>query len=815
MRIKDREKYNILPEALDYSKLRELGIKYLQEMTGNLWRDFNPHDPGVTILELLCYSLVDLGYRTSFEMRDLLTKRDGVHPETDNSFFQAHEILPCGPVTMEDYRKLIMESLPSVRNVTFKPVEKVIERKCGVGSSQTRVGGFYRVLVELNDDCGSEPIRRIVGKDSMGRYVKSYKENPELWHRVTILNLLLKHRNLCENFRLDDVVILKPLKVGVCANIEIKRGAESQNILSQINERLQAYVSPSLRYHSLSEMVAKGKTPEEIYQAENPKYGFIDRDELRRFEQRRTLYTSDVLALIMGVDGVKSVSHLNFIVEDQHLPFVNQDFDCSLSLCECDDQHALSFQSNSSTDSPLNRVTLFVGGLPLYVDADGGTRAGEKEYKAVDVVYPLPDGTNRQTDRYYSIQELFPEIYKLGKRFRLGEDGLSKQPKAFERLQLKAYLLIFEQLIADYQAQLTSIGKLLSWETEQGEPGFAPTYSRKVLSDDEVADFSLILDEENYRSHLLGRVECDLKRRGRVLDHLLARFGEEFEGYSIRKGTDAKLAGFCLKPAIGDKCGLLSNYAQESLRRTQSIDYTDDFFDYHWEYSPVEKRIMRKLGIDIDKESPPKRLSPKYSRRRLKKGEVYYFDDNSGGAYKDVFGIHIIEHVLLASVDLLDDGTFLRLSEDRQGRRMAEDPYTMQLTVVVPGWLDVCQRYEFRLMVEKTITDELPAHVAAKVCWVDPYVMMRVEDAYDAYLKTLKNDAFRPDADGKDLKEALAALVSEMDGIRNIYPPVVLGLGGDANRVVRLNYSALGEDGCSSSSGANWRFKNATKNVNE
>jgi len=58
--------------SLDYDALRALGISYIEKYSGNQWTDYNYHDPGVTILEQLCYALTDLGYRTDFSVTDVL-----------------------------------------------------------------------------------------------------------------------------------------------------------------------------------------------------------------------------------------------------------------------------------------------------------------------------------------------------------------------------------------------------------------------------------------------------------------------------------------------------------------------------------------------------------------------------------------------------------------------------------------------------------------------------------------------------------------------------------------------------------------------
>jgi len=88
-----------LPEYMNFSEMRKKGIEYLQKSSGKIWTDYNVHDPGVTILEVLCYALTDLGFRTSFKMNDLLTQKNDTHPQIEDSLIQAHEILSCNPIT--------------------------------------------------------------------------------------------------------------------------------------------------------------------------------------------------------------------------------------------------------------------------------------------------------------------------------------------------------------------------------------------------------------------------------------------------------------------------------------------------------------------------------------------------------------------------------------------------------------------------------------------------------------------------------------------------------------------------------------------
>ena len=59
-------------KSMDYEYLRKKGIEFAQTLSGKTWTDYNEHDPGVTILEQLCFAMTDLGYRTNFSIEDIL-----------------------------------------------------------------------------------------------------------------------------------------------------------------------------------------------------------------------------------------------------------------------------------------------------------------------------------------------------------------------------------------------------------------------------------------------------------------------------------------------------------------------------------------------------------------------------------------------------------------------------------------------------------------------------------------------------------------------------------------------------------------------
>ncbi|MEC8883236.1 MAG: hypothetical protein VYD98_01155, partial [Bacteroidota bacterium] len=99
-------------DDLDFEFLRKSGIAYIESLSSKLWTDYNSHDPGITILEVLCYSLTDLGQRMSLPIETLIANKQ---EDSIDQFHKASDILSCKPVTHLDYRKLFID-VPGVRN---------------------------------------------------------------------------------------------------------------------------------------------------------------------------------------------------------------------------------------------------------------------------------------------------------------------------------------------------------------------------------------------------------------------------------------------------------------------------------------------------------------------------------------------------------------------------------------------------------------------------------------------------------------------------------------------------------------------------
>jgi len=110
---------SIVPrKSLLYRSLREAGIEVLQQTASEKWSDHNVHDPGITILEALCYVITEISGQLNFSFEDLIATPKGI-ADANINYPSAATNLPCKAVTLTDFRKAILD-LPEIRNAFFE-----------------------------------------------------------------------------------------------------------------------------------------------------------------------------------------------------------------------------------------------------------------------------------------------------------------------------------------------------------------------------------------------------------------------------------------------------------------------------------------------------------------------------------------------------------------------------------------------------------------------------------------------------------------------------------------------------------------------
>jgi len=477
----------------DYVALRNTGINYIQQVSGKLWTDYNVHDPGVTILELLCYALTDLAYRTSFPVADLLTDTGQKSPSSTD-FYTARKILTTHPITINDYRKLILDRIPGIRNVWLDTLDDVdydpaiyfdenavtttLTLPVGHTYEILQLKGLYSVKLEAEDyetikghhpnylrtrakyrDANSAHNEEEAQPDEYKECLKNY-----------VTKLLQDSRNLCEDFEI--VKVANEEFVAVCADIELKPDANADDIFLAINSALYNYINPSLHFYSFKDLIDKGKRTEDIFNAPAATRGFIDEDELNKHGHQEVLYVSDIINLLMDIPGILQIKKI-------HLSSYRRNDDDTYTILQSTQQYCLHLQdkinsvfqfmqdaAEQDTSKIFNHIRFSKGLIyfPPKRDVKYSTYSFIN-YPNLPVHFendlPIPVGKNRNLLNYFSVQNDFPLAYYTGMDgVPKGETNLRKA----QRLQSKAYLLFFDQLLADYLAQLNNLKKIFTWK---------------------------------------------------------------------------------------------------------------------------------------------------------------------------------------------------------------------------------------------------------------------------------------------------------------------------------------------------------------
>jgi hypothetical protein len=640
---------NRLSPAEDYHRLRREGLAVIQRLAGKTWTDYNTHDPGITLLEAMCYAITDLGYRTGFDIKDI------VAPEGGGDLYTARQVLPCNPVTPADYRKLILD-VEGVRNAWVEPVDQY-EVPVYIGPAAPGEDGApgYRLTYEPEDTL--EPLRL----RGLYKVLVAFEEAVERENRADdvtrqIRETLMFHRNLCEDFITISSVEYEPFAFE--AEIRVNEGADVEKINAYIYKAIHDFISPPVRFYSLAQMLEKGYAAEEIFEGPVLEHGFIDPVELDRARKWRPVHLSDLINVISEIDGVIAILSFRLptgrpdafsaftewtdgLADRRKVPRL--DIDGSVVTFS---RNADRYRSPAQLQPDRGRVKSMFNFLQsvdrkVKLRGDAGDFAvpvGEpmhladyfplqkglpacygmlQAYLDCDLDLPLIRSAAREGDEaegtaarlsdkaaalHYLATEVLgtplaaiaspDEVRRLKTeyiRYQLARLGPGKK----QVLQLRGFLMVFEQVLANYLAQLSRVGELFSFREPAGH-----TYFAQML--DGVHDLeALFIDFEKYATGHDKLVESDATFRARrdgFLDHLLGRFGEDMTKYTFYMQP-------LLRPAdanrvLRDKSAFLNDYIQVSNYRGKGFDYTDA--NATWGTDNVEglkKRVSRLLGL--------------------------------------------------------------------------------------------------------------------------------------------------------------------------------------------------------------------------
>ncbi|MBN1301243.1 MAG: YegP family protein [Melioribacteraceae bacterium] len=746
------EKSRTLASSENYKLLRSKGMEYIEKLSSAIWTDYNIHDPGVTILEMLCYAITDLGYRTQYTVDDILAEDKS--SDTQKLFFTAREILTCSPVTVNDFRKILID-LEGIKNAWLEKADQ-LEQNIYVNCEesklttiaknedkfiQLKLSGVYDVVLELEEDddygdlnlysfertiktgkteftiCLVMPsweyffkvgnyitdlqivsIQHAANSQNYSAILKALINGKELmlnaWIKSTgettgeneasilkelkngsqsgVLNtyknklnrslqiageaykILHEKRNLCEDFYSFKGIDIEHLLV--CADIEVKAETDIEKTLAEIYHEIDKFINPQVRFYTIEELTEKGKTTDQIFEGPALDHGFIDEDELEDSDFTKVVHVSDLVQIIMDIENVIAVKDL----------IVSNRYKCE--TLSKGNRWCLKIQKGKTfrLDTEKSQVTFYKGLVPYNADENSVSQKlhdleltdRPQMLAKEDYDIKVPEGKSQHIKNYYSLQNDFPLCYGIGKEGLM--PSVSAERKA-QAKQLKGFLLLFDQILADFLEQLAHVKHLFSTN-----PKLKKTYfSHNMIIDNpagyndipnihyffkdfidtldltsadiddystyEIAWTSFISSSINNpawynRENILETEKTFEDRRNRFLDHLMARFAEQFTDYVLlmykidRKKADSEL--------IEDKIAFLDDYHEVSYNRAKAFNYISSETWNTLNVTGLERRVARILGIN------------NYRRRWLYRSIEDYFeiytekDDDSVDEYR-------------------------------------------------------------------------------------------------------------------------------------------------------------------------------------
>jgi hypothetical protein len=574
-------------DDLDFQYLRDAGQQYIEDLSRKIWTDYNIHDPGITMMELLCYAITDLGLRIDQPIENLVASPENNFEKMHEQFKSAKNILTCRPVTAIDYRKLFID-IKGVKNCWLAIHQLPLYAECSLTHPKVsfepfvnsehptetlKIKGLYTVYVDFDED------EEYVEEDIIAEIFTKYHEN----------------RNLCED--LVEVKKIQKQCIRVCTQIQLENAADEEKVHATIQWKVGQYLSPSVRANSLTEMLDKGLPSDEIFEGPILENGFLTPEELQNSELRKDVRLSDIMNIIMKIDGVKLIEDISI---DNCPPKTSGETDCNQNINAKSDPWIICIEENhlpelcDQSTFKYKKGFLPVGLNQEMVDQyteelEAADRASQE--KSFDDL-PMPLGTYSEI-RYNTVQHHLPENYGISK---YGLSNYVSDERKVKAKQLQGYLLFFDQVLSTYFSHLEHTKTLLS-----ADETLQQTYFFKAVEGINGIE-NLISSYPNYKENvenIIDKLEDFNARRNELLDHLIARFAEVFEDYT---NTMYKLFGTAKnsveKNIINTKNKFIKEYDKISSERGLAFNYR---LAPHWDTNNVsgfQKRIALLSGLD-------------------------------------------------------------------------------------------------------------------------------------------------------------------------------------------------------------------------
>lgn len=725
------------PEPTDFESLRARAVQFAQAASGNIWTDYNLHDPGVTLLEQTCFALSEIGYQAAHPIRDLLTETDGELRYADLALYDPRAVLPTAPVTDMDLTSSLSDQ-PGVSSAWVAPGARI---------------GLYDVVVIPSDPEEVEVDETALAAQVAARFAQM--------------------RPLATD--LGQITIARKRDTVLSGRIEVSPTADPERVAA----RFYYHVSAILRGRAAPRDRKHGATRDMVYA--QPELFFRP-----RAETGERIPNIDVhLTRLRAIPGIRNIGELSF----RKLPVADPEEELkpgylALVLPQSAEEIALELRVGET------RLTLDHNRIHeeyIRVSAENISRAHHHLAEADWSV--LKDGRRRDFTRSH-VDDMLPAIYRLyGASARAVQNTAAPKAPA-DDLFVQYRDAINTQLDGMSQA-LAQLPRLFDAETDQ-DTDDPVLHARRI----KLLDLLLAIQGEtlpvirhsglhHYRS-IAARQRFELQWRLaylRALPELNAARGTGPEG-SVPGGFMARL-------------GLLADIGVETWGaapgRMQALGWAlDDRVevpapgfarrDLLMPLNPFDMIVPRDDLADPLPGDRLRDLTPWVAAgamhpdlfQRAADADAFVVSPVSGGRYAVLFdsgdaeALYEIEITAdkseaIARVNALR-ATWRGLHEAAEGACLVEDILLRgpdaafeanSITLVLTGWTARTRRSSYRSYVTALVQQLAPAHVVVSLRWLDMAQMAR--------FRALRF-AIEEQGAAADARAHLRAFLHEMEG---------------------------------------------------
>lgn len=761
-------------DVFAFPALRERGLAWVQALSGEQWTDFNYHDPGVTLLEALCFALTEDVFGAELPLVDQLTAPDGRIHYRRLGLHAAEEILPSRPCTAMDYMCWLLDRVPGA-----------LQAHATVPGGD----GLWRIDLEVST---------AQVENAAADAARAY------WSQ----------RNLGED--LDGLpAVLQPRWCRLQVDLSVEGAREPEDVLAELVARCAEHIDAPPHRQSLRERLDGDASLAEAFEGPRMQQGWIDAESLAR-DLDQSVYFGDLSRLALAIDGVVEVRSISLLANELDgsaglLP--RRGYGWVLRLRWPDASEALSGWRITRRGNP---IALAIESLLHRLDdlrrVAGGRASADSSPMMAGSPLARPQGRYTPPSPYVSLYRQLPRIYR--ERF----DTALGPAEAAGMAQFQAYLALLEQWPAHGAAHTRHLRELYSVSA-----GVRPSYAWQVLGDEHIPGLGACYatNREHVREDVFAPADDALERRGRVLDHLLALYGEMCGQSSIRSfgwyfsAESWRLHLFEQKRQMLLRIATLTrdryggiDYSRRSLGRLGNtsvlqqrtslllalkhyhsrllmtgmtragLELASETADFATAaaapknshalalWSAGRSRVVESMGADLVQAArvlthhfanldlralPPVLLrcavhaeryqhvpsqglcvgpdeNGRWWRLRLRSARIsaesaaVCLHEFACRLQRECEGLHLVEHVLLRPV----------IGSDPD---VPEAFYRYRVTAVFAGWTARGRDASFRRVAEETLALNAPAHLRVQVLWLDAAVMLRFERCFAAWLE--------------------------------------------------------------------------------